>query len=94
LTDISRFIIDKVKSVDVFQIEILLKAHEITSSWNYSIPVVTNPYNVLFGKTKEILANRTISCQLPHEGHKAHFASALTYVTRKDQGVFDAFMGV
>lgn len=82
-------IFEKVGNANIFQLEVLLRAHMVTSETNMSIPVITDPTNVMFKKTKEIIANRTIGGQLAHEGHNNHFADPLTYVTLKEQSPFD-----
>lgn len=94
LEDFSKVIFERVQNMSMHQLEILLRAHMVTSSYNYSIPVVTDPHNVRFERTKEVIANRTISSQFAHEGHNKHFADPMTYVTLKDQNVFDSFVGI
>lgn len=92
--DFSKVIFERVKNMNMFQLEILIRAHSITSKYNYSMPVIDDPANVLFERTKEVIENRTISGQLAHEGHNNHFENPLTFMTLKDQNVLDPFVGV
>ena len=92
LMHFAKTIFRKVDDVNIYQLEILLRGHMVTSDTDYSIPVVKDPENVRFDKTKIVLDNRTISGQLAHEGHNAHFMNPLTFVTLKDQHIFDGFL--
>lgn len=94
LIDLSKIIFDKVTDVNLVQLEVLIRAHMVTSPTNMSIPIVTDVDNVYFRKTKQVIANRTISGQLVHEGHNAHFADAFTFTTLKDQSVLDPFFKI
>lgn len=87
-------IFERVGGANIFQLEVLLRSHMITSSTNMSIPVVKDPTNVRFGRTKQVIADRTISGQLAHEGHNKHFTEPMVYTTLKDQSVFDEYFSI
>lgn len=89
LKDFTNLVFSKIPEMHIYPLETVLKAHLVTSSHNYSIPIVTNTKKVQFGQTKRINENRSISVQLAFEGHNAHFASPDTYTTAKDTGMFD-----
>lgn len=94
IQDFGDEIFRKVDNMNMYQLEIMLRGHMITNPTNYSIPVVKDPENVMFQKTKHVLANRTISSQMAHEGHKVQFANPFEFVTLKDQSMMDTFVGV
>lgn len=94
LQDFAETIFSRVSDANIFQLEILLRAHMVTSPTNYSIPVVSDVEDVCFGKTKEVIGNRTISSQLAHEGHKKHFSMPTTFTTLKDQSSLDQFFNI
>lgn len=89
----SNLIYDKV-SVNIAYLEILLKAHLITDKWNYSIPIVSDPANVRFGKTVEVIQNRTVSNELALQGLKKYLSSPTTYTIPHDSSPFDPFFGL
>ena len=80
--------------VNIAYIETILKSHLITSSNNYSIPIVEDYKNVLFDNTVDIIANRTISCEYALQGLKKFLSTPETYCVRKDTSVFDRFFGI
>lgn len=94
LMDFAKIIFKRAKNMNLFQLEIMIRAHSITDRYNFSIPVVDDPKNVMFETTKTVLANRTISGQLAHEGHNTHFADPLTIMTLKDQNPMDRLVGI
>lgn len=94
LIDVSAKVFERVTGANIFQLEMMMRAHMVTSKTDYSIPIVTNTKSVMFAKTADVIANRTISGQLAHEGHKQHFANPFTFTTLKDQSVLDPFMSV
>lgn len=93
LRDFSDIIYSQV-DVNIVYIETILKAHLITSSDNYSVPIVTDYTNVLFDNTVDIIANRTISCEYALQGLKKFLSTPGTYCVRKDTSVFDRFFGI
>jgi len=91
LRDFSDLIFDKVQDVNIVQIEALLKAHLVESVTNFSIPVVTDPANVIFAKTDQVISERTISGQLVYEQHNKHFSNATTYLRGREPSPFDIY---
>lgn len=94
LKDFSNLIFDKVKDINIVQIEALLRAHMVTSNTNYMLPVVTDTKKVIFKKTKDCISERTIAGQLIFEKHNLHFAEPRTYCTLKEPSVFDAYFNL
>lgn len=89
----TELIYDKV-SVNIVQLEILLKAHLVTSKSNYSIPVITDPHNVMFAKTVNIVSSRTLSSMLALQGLKRQLSTPYVYTRPRDTGPFDLFFGI
>ena len=91
LKDFSDMIFEKIKDINIVQIEALLRAHMVTSPTNYRLPIVTNTEDVMFRKTEECISERTIAGQLVFEKHNIHFAKPRTYVSLKEQSIFDPY---
>lgn len=79
----------KVPKINILHLEVILRAHMVTNDYDWSIPVINNVDDVTFGKTVEILQNRTYSSFYALEDHKKIFSSPSTYVVPRDQGTFD-----
>ena len=90
LFDFSNLVFDKV-FVNIFHVEVMLKAHLVTNKNNWSIPIVEDPTNVTFSKTVKIISNRTISGALSLQGHRKFFANSKTYTTPHESGPFDNY---
>lgn len=89
----STLIYDKV-SVNIVQLEVLLKAHLVTGQSDFSIPVVEDPKNVMFDKTVNIVQNRSLSSMLALQGLKKQLASPYIYTQVRDNNPFDPFFGL
>ena len=89
----SSLVYDKV-SVNIVQLETLLKSHLITGVGNFSIPVVSDPHSVSFGKTVDVVQNRTLSSMLALQGLKKQLSSPYIYTQVRDTGPFDPFFGI
>lgn len=89
----STLVYDKV-SVNIVQLEVLLKAHLVTGRGNFSIPVVTDTKNVIFDKTVNIVQNRALSSMLALQGLKKQLASPYIYTQVRDDNPFDPFFGL
>lgn len=92
LEDISKLIFTKA-TTNIFHIEIVLKAYMISAHDDYRVPVVTDPENVRFSNTPNIIEHRTISGELAYEKLGPYLADPSTYVDNKSAGVFDPMFG-
>lgn len=81
----------KVPDIDIGHLEIILKAHMIVGGTNWDIPVVSDPDAVRFGKTMDVIMNRTYSGAFALQGHKKLFSSPLTYTVPRSTGTFDGY---
>lgn len=74
-------------------ISVLAKSSLITSQKDFSIPVVDDPENVMFGRNSRIIPMRSVGGLLAFEGYKAVTNKPITFITPKEEGPFDQFMG-
>lgn len=91
LADFSEMIFERISGINIVQLEIILKAHLVTSATNWSIPIVKDTKNVKFSTTKAIILNRTISGAFAFEAHNKWLQNPRTYTTLTDEGPFDTF---
>ena len=89
----STLIYDKV-SVNIVQLEVLLKAHLVTGQSDFSIPVVEDTKNVMFDKTVNIVQNRSLASMFALQGLKKQLASPYIYTQVRDDNPFDPFFGL
>lgn len=89
LTAFSEIVWSKVQKINILHLEVILRAHMITDSLNWDIPVVDNPDKVRFANTKDIIINRTYSSFNAFQGHRKAFASPSTFVIPRSRGIFD-----
>lgn len=92
LTDFSNLIYTKI-SKNIYHLEMLLRGYMVTDETNYRIPVVTDPSQVMFGKTRDIIMNRTLSAQLAFERHEKMCRDPRTYLYTRQSCDFDFFFG-
>jgi hypothetical protein len=74
-------------------LEIALRASMVTSSTDFSIPVVTDPNNVSFGALGHTIPNRSIGAQLAYERFPTYIMNPRTYILPRGVGVMDASVG-
>lgn len=70
-------------SVNIALIEILLRAYMIRSKADYRVPHVTDPDNVKFGSTMNILSKRHIGTELAFQGLYSFITNPTTYLIPK-----------
>lgn len=80
-------------SVNIAHIEIMLKAYEITSDADYSVPYVSDPNSVKFQNTLRILSFRNVGVELGFEGLKRYIQNPSTYLVAKGRNPFDMMIG-
>lgn len=91
LKDFSDIIFNKIKNINIVQIEAIIRSHMVTSNTNYRLPIVEDTRDVMFKKTEECISERTIAGQLVFEKHNVHFAKPRTYISLKEQSIFDPY---
>lgn len=90
LQQLTSIVYSKVNT-NIVNLEVLLKAHLVTGPDNYSIPVVTDPNQVLFKTTIDINKSRTLSGLLAFQGLKSQLINPNIYTQPRDTGQFDTF---
>lgn len=97
LTDVLRRFGDVVWGRGVFphvmHLEVCIKANLITNDVDYSIPVVTDPNNVRFGRLAQIIPRRSIGPQIAFEQFANYSTDPSTFIFPKGVSLFDAFLG-
>lgn len=92
LTDFSNLIYQKINR-NIYHLEMILRGYMITGPNNYRIPVISNPNEVLFGRTREIDLKRTVGGQFAFERHQEVLADPTTYLYPKETSVYDTYFG-
>lgn len=93
LKDFTDIVYSKV-SMNILHIETMLKAYLVTSQFNYDIPVVTDPDNVLFQTNPRIVKNRTVSGELAFQCLMQYFSYPGTFVIPRSPCIFDPFFAI
>lgn len=91
LEHFSELVWDKVSDMRITYLETLLRAHMITSSYDWRIPADADLENVVFRRTEKVIKNRTMSGMMSFQGHVKYFASPRAFVMPSTGGPFDAF---
>ena len=89
LMHFSDLVWSKVPNINILHLEIIIRAHMITSNVDWDIPIITDTEKVIFGRTVDIIQNRTYSAFCSLQGHRKQFALPSTYVVPRSQGTFD-----
>ena len=92
LAQFSEMVFTKVKDVNIFHLETVLKSYLITDDTNYNIPVVTDINNVKFGTLLSIIPRRSLGGLFAYE----RLAKFMTeepelYLLGHRVGIFDSF---
>jgi hypothetical protein len=83
---------DKV-SVNITHIETVLKAFQITSDTDRSIPRVEDTNDVQYRGMDDILTHRHVGSKLAYEDLKNYIHAAETYLNNRQKSVFDLMIG-
>lgn len=86
-------LIYKKASLNSFFVELVLRAQLITSEDDYAIPVVTDPFNVHFGKMSDVIGERTVTGKFAFEHMNEYIKKPTTPITAKPAGLFGPFFG-
>ena len=92
LRDLSEIIYRKV-STNIVHIEILLKAYQVVSMGDYTVPRVTDPDNVMFQNTSKILNYRHVGVECGFQDLKRYISNPATYLVAKSKNPFDLMIG-
>lgn len=79
--------------LNVVHAEVLLKAYEITSPSDYSVPRVEDANNVHFQNLAKILTFRSVGVELGFEKLKVYLNNPSTYLISKGRNPFDLMIG-
>lgn len=97
LTEVLHRFSDVVWSRGVFphilHLEVSIKANLITDDVDFSIPVVTDPNNVRFGRLAQIIPRRSIGPQIAFEQFANYSTDPSTFVFPKGSSLLDLFLG-
>lgn len=93
LKDFSDIVYSKV-SMNILHIETMIKAYLVSSQFNYDIPIVTDPNNVLFQTNPRIVKNRTVSGELAFQCLMQYFSYPGTFIIPRTPGMFDKFFAI
>ena len=93
LADFTDLVYSKV-GVNILHIETMLKAYLVTSQFNYDVPVVYDPENVIFQTNPRIVKNRTVSGELAFQCLMQYLSYPGTFTIPRSTGVFDPFFAI
>ena len=79
--------------LNIVHAEVLLKAYEITSPSDYSVPRVEDANNVHFQNLSKILYFRNVGVELGFEKLKGYLNNPSTYLISKGRNPFDLMIG-
>ena len=92
LQDFSDIIYSKA-SANISHLEVMLKAYQLTSPYDFRVPRVTDPDNVCFQTTASILNNRHIGTKMAFQGLLQYMSLPSTYLVPKMESCFDPMVG-
>lgn len=93
LNDFAEIVYSKV-GMNILHIEVVLKAYLVSSQFNYDIPVVTDPDNVIFQTNPRIVKNRTVSGELAFQCLMQYLSYPGTFIIPRSPGIFDKFFAI
>ena len=79
--------------VNIAHIETVLKAFQITSDKDYSIPLVEDTNDVHFSDINRIFEYRTVGGKLAFESLQKYLQEPSTYLYNRQRSVFDYLIG-
>lgn len=92
IEDFTRLIYKKA-SLNSFFVEIVLRAQLIKSKTDFSTPVVTDPFNVHFGKLADVISERSVTGKFAFERMNEYIKKPTTPISSKPVGLFSPFFG-
>lgn len=79
--------------VNLYHMQMMLRAYMVTSHDNYHIPVVTDTEDVMFGSDRNIISNRSVGAELAFERFGEHMSNPKTYLLPKEKNIYDTYFG-
>lgn len=92
IEDFSRLIYKKA-SINSFFVETVLRAQLINDSADFTMPVVTDPFNVHFGKMADVISERTVTGKFAFERMNDYIKKPTTPLMAKPAGLFGPHFG-
>lgn len=80
-------------NINIYFVEIVLKAFLITSRDDFRMPEVHDVEDVMFGTMSSILTGRDLSTKLGFEKLVKYFKDVTTYTRPRNEGLFDKYFG-
>lgn len=74
---------------NIVHLETLLKAYEITSEYDFRVPLVTDPNHVKFETINGVLSNRHVGTKLAYQGLNQYMCQPSTYLMQHQPSPFD-----
>ena len=81
-------------SLNVFFLEMVMKAFLITSKENYEPPTVTDPNKVMFGNLANVVSESSVSGKLAFEWLRLYLSSPKTSTVVRPVGLFGEYFGI
>lgn len=94
ITAFKELVHSKEKTVHMTILCTMLKAYLVTDEHNYSIPIVTDPENVIFKAAPDLISRRTVSTELAYERLFNYLKFPDTYLYPKGKSILDPFFGI
>lgn len=92
LTDLTNLLYTKTK-INLFFVEMVLRAYMISNEYDFNIPVVTDINNVMFQGEERVLRYRSVSTKLSYEQVARYLKTTDAYYTYKQPGLYDKLYG-
>lgn len=92
LSDFSNLLYQKIEK-NIYHLEMILRAYMVSGIDNWRVPVVEDPNDVMFSRTKDIDLNRTVGGQFAFERHGGVLKDPRTYLKAKDISLYDEYFG-
>ena len=80
--------------LNLFYLEVILRALNITDPNNFDIPVITDPEHVCFGRLDTVISESTISMKLAHEHLNKFLTNPRSALYPRKAGWFKEFFGL
>ena len=81
-------------TLNLFYLEVILRALNITSPTNFDIPIISDPEHVSFGRLDTVISESTISMKLAHEHLNKFLTNPRSALDPRRAGWFMEFFGL
>lgn len=93
MADLTELLYEKA-SVNLFYVEVVVRAFLIISEDDYRIPTVTDIEDVMCGTISEVITNREVSAKIAFEWINKYFSETATFTMPKSPGMYDNYIGL